>query len=637
MMRPFAFAALYPLLFLAALLGWGLPATWLSKQRPEAASPGLVASTGLAVVMIVGGWLNLFGLVSPVSLHAMLGIGVLLAVIGAPRLARACRHYPARLFPPGQRTWLLAGLIAINAILLLIVILGWLSLPENLFNGHDDLQAYFVFPEKLIQTGSLGDDPFSERRIVSSLGGKYFLDAFVLADLGRSALQFMDGAVGTLLLLMLLVDACVLLEVGALATQFLLMAAIVWEPPRANTTALVLGAALFLAMLLHGHQCSREPGGQGPGRAGASAVPVFTLALLLSGLALLKTSLMPPAAMVGVVIAWKLWPRPSTLARQLSVVAAASLAMIFPWMIALHHSSGTLLYPALGQGFHGSGYGTFLQPYAEVTWNNLHEAANDLVTPLLLLLVGVIVERTRMDGGLKRAAVPVAILCGMVVIGMSTAGYAVYRFAWPAMFACAAFATAEQLGGGLGGTPPGRGRLWAGVMLGVILGAGLGNLYPRLWLKVACIEWGLGSSDRDQAGLADVLIYRRLQSAVPPGAPLLERLDKPFLLDFKRNPVLVDDNPGGASLPGGMPFFRGAEPLAQYLLQHHIRYVAYSYRTKGGYTRSAAGDRLAPGVNAWIRTQAQHAFDFQDNLETLSRSRRIIFDDGQNWVLDLGG
>ena len=632
-----AFAASYPLLFLGALLGWGLLVHLLLKPRRDATSPGLLAATGLAVVMIGGGWLNLFGLVSLTSLHSVLVLGWLMALIGAPRLARAFRPYAARLFPHGQRTGWLAGVGAINVILLLVVILGSASLPEQLFNAHDDLQAYFVFPEKLIQTGHLGDDPFSERRIVASLGGKYFLDAFVLADLGRASLQLMDGGVGLLLILLLLIDTCVLLDVGAWATQLLVLAGIAWEPPRANTTALLLGAGLFLAVLLHGAKDGRDSGVEVPAQAGTSGSSAVALALLLSGLALLKTSLIPPAALLGVVISWKLWPRPSTLARQLLVVAAVSLAMLTPWMMAMLRSSGTLLYPVLGKGFHGSNYQTYLRPSSAMGWSNLDEAASDLVTPLVLLLFALVAERMRGAGGLKRAAVPLAMACGVLIIGVGTAGYAVYRFAWPAVFACVAFATAEQLGVAAPGGAPGRSRQWAGIMLGILLAGGVSNLYPRMRLKVACIEWGLGSPERVEVGLAEARSYRILQGAVPPGATLLERLEKPFLLDFRRNPVFVSDYPGGASLPDGMPFFRGADALARYLLQHGIRYVAYSYRTQAGFSRSLYGDRLAPTVNAWIRTQAQHAFDFQDNLETLSRSRRIIFDDGQNWVLDLGG
>jgi hypothetical protein len=85
-----------------------------------------------------------------------------------------------------------------------------------------------------------------------------------------------------------------------------------------------------------------------------------------------------------------------------------------------------------------------------------------------------------------------------------------------------------------------------------------------------------------------------------------------------------------------MPFFRGGEPLAQYLCGHSVRYVAYSYRKEANFSRRLHWDRLEPGVFPWTRAQAMHALDFQDNLVELGQSRRRIFDNGDVFVLDLG-
>src|SRR5262249_35945337 len=71
---------------------------------------------------------------------------------------------------------------------------------------------------------------------------------------------------------------------------------------------------------------------------------------------------------------------------------------------------------------------------------------------------------------------------------------------------------------------------------------------------------------------AVVLRHRRLQEAVPPGAAILARLDRPFVLDFRRNPVLIIDFPGGASLAPGLPFFQGGEAVARYLTSQGIRW-----------------------------------------------------------------
>ena len=76
--------------------------------------------------------------------------------------------------------------------------------------------------------------------------------------------------------------------------------------------------------------------------------------------------------------------------------------------------------------------------------------------------------------------------------------------------------------------------------------------------------------------------YRNLQHALPEKAVLLEHMDYPFLFDFRRKPILMDDQPGHASLAPGRPFFAGAEALARYLVSNGIRYVAYDYATEAG-------------------------------------------------------
>jgi len=125
----------------------------------------------------------------------------------------------------------------------------------------------------------------------------------------------------------------------------------------------------------------------------------------------------------------------------------------------------------------------------------------------------------------------------------------------------------------------------------------------------------------------DVEAYEILQQSIPPGEVLLEKLDKPFLLDFKRNTVFVLDW-AAASPPPGMPYSRGSEALARYLSSQSIRYVAYSY---GG----EAERRKLPTYFPWFKIQLLYSYDFEDNMEGLGKTRRHIYDDGNSFVLDL--
>jgi hypothetical protein len=130
--------------------------------------------------------------------------------------------------------------------------------------------------------------------------------------------------------------------------------------------------------------------------------------------------------------------------------------------------------------------------------------------------------------------------------------------------------------------------------------------------------------------------YNKMQEAVPEGATVLTRLQYPFLLDFRRNQVLIADYPGGSSPPPGMPFFEGPERLAEYLCRRPVRYVAYSYRNEAGFYEGLFQERLRPGTDPWLRLQALHTRDFQRNLSELGTTRKSLYDDGDVFVLDLG-
>ena len=130
--------------------------------------------------------------------------------------------------------------------------------------------------------------------------------------------------------------------------------------------------------------------------------------------------------------------------------------------------------------------------------------------------------------------------------------------------------------------------------------------------------------------------YRTLQQAIPEKALFLESTAYPFLFDFHRNRILVDDQPGSASAAPGQPFFAGADTLANYLLASGVRYVAYDYATPAIFAdtalmRSLAADDLHPAAQAVARMD----MDFRNSMLELRRTRRRLFDDGSSVALDL--
>jgi hypothetical protein len=235
--------------------------------------------------------------------------------------------------------------------------------------------------------------------------------------------------------------------------------------------------------------------------------------------------------------------------------------------------------------------------------------------------------------------VVINLLIGFVIIGIGIGGLQTYRYSFFLLFAIALFLLVQELG-------VFEQRISSGKSLGfpdsfatvLLLGMLLGTGYQDFFLGLR--DWRLGALKFSLSGLdidtpTEVSAYRDLQSAVPPGRKILVRMDKNFLFDFRRNPIYVNDLPGGASLPPGIPIFKGPEALADYLVQHGIRYLAYSYGDEATFSRALEGGRLQPHVNIWIRRGAEIAFDFQDNVLTLGKSRKKLYDNGCMFVLDL--
>ena len=55
-----------------------------------------------------------------------------------------------------------------------------------------DDPAYTLFPNRMLQTGAIGIDPFSDRLTASALGGESFLQALVLAVLPVEYIHVVD-------------------------------------------------------------------------------------------------------------------------------------------------------------------------------------------------------------------------------------------------------------------------------------------------------------------------------------------------------------------------------------------------------------------------------------------------------------
>jgi hypothetical protein len=429
-----------------------------------------------------------------------------------------------------------------------------------------------------------------------------------------------------------------------------LLFALLLMPTILNLTSIVLPVALilFVYLLLEAHPDVEA----GPRRAGR----ILALALVGSGLIAIKTAYLP---WIGFFLAF-VYGRRIILDRfagrswfEPACVAVLTLILLLPWMLANLRDVGTALFPALGRGFHASQYGSYPTPWELAPASDylgiLLRTGEIIVLQVLLawLIFALAARDTRatvaLDLGFLIAGV---VLLLAVAIGTGLEG-SYPRYAYPGvasalLVAAYRFATMASLSPGACAS-----RMRSATVVAACVVASAAG-YHGLVQYYGHAVTNLGMAVRGPAFRPAMLAYivshddgavpraiARMQQAVPAGATVLERLDYPFLMDFRRNNVLIADYPATTSLPPGMPAFQGPEKLAAYLLGASVRYVAYAYADQARFpdwekSLYNTGDR-------WIDFEFKLAFDFQHNLAALMQTRQIIYKDDERVVIDLQG
>ncbi len=620
---------------IVSFAGWGWLVVRVLRIR-FATGFGSKAAVGLALTSPVGAVLNWFGLISPGIVRAFVLAGILIAALSAAISVSYLRDSVVSAWAYFRPRKLMAfGLL----LLVSITISKFASVVSpGGFHAQDDYHAYFVFPAKMLQTGQLGTDPFSERRIISSLGDKYFLDTFLISFTGRFGnMRLIDEGIGYVILLFLMAEVMHRKRIPGHWAMLTLFAVCIYPSPVSNITAIYLGVVVLVMLFDLLDRTAAQP----------ALNSTALVAILLAGLCSFKTTFVPTAGIFFLSLffyqLFRLPDKGKTVARA-GFCLMLIVILLSPWMLYSYRASGTFFYPLFGKGYHGSVYGTYLLPTAHMGLHNFLAFLDGLsftVGLVLAIQVALILVAFRRNGDdrLIDFIVVINLLIDFVIIGIGTGGVQMYRYSFFILYAIALFLLVQELAvfaqRSSSGKPLGFPDSFAAVLLlGMLLGTGyeLFMQEQRNW-RLGALEFSL--SGRDIVSPAEVSAYRDLQLAVPPGQKILVRMDRNFLFDFRRNPIYVNDLPGGASLPPGIPIFKGPEALADYLVQHGIRYLAYSYGDEATFSRALFSDRLEPRVNIWIRRGAEIAFDFQDNALALGKSRKKLYDNGSMFVLDL--
>jgi hypothetical protein len=509
------------------------------------------------------------------------------------------------------------------------------------FNVWDDNMAYRQFAQKLIETGSLYE-PFSSRRI-ASMGGQTMLHAAMLAGAPGIRLHVIDGGLCALLVVGLLLGYG-----GRPARRAAgLLAAILFlalPDPRHNIGSEISGTMLFLALFRVLDDLRHESE-----RPWGNAIVV---GLLCAGACTLRQSYLPAAgAIVGIYFLLRAIHGPPAARRELLQEAGrtgvAILVALSPWMLTSFASSRTFLYPLM-TGNSNPAWGLLgrVNGWEEDRWFLINLFYFQPVRTITFFVVaGCLLHASRRTSAIRAQLFGTLIGFGLLVHSLQASIYfdsvGRYYFSFVSAYALALtlFAASRRRFARAGRLLP----------VGLVLISIVLHVYEsREDLQKTYTAWVDGADHLRNTRNPDKKLtdddvtsfYRRLQNAVPPGKTMLAMVDNPYLFDFRRNKIFNFDQPGAVSPAPHVPFDRGPEALASYFSGLGIQYLTFIIGGSPEYNydmwKWRAADEIKPGARGGMyKAQSHYYLDAFDNLIALAKSRKVLLQAGDYWVLDL--
>ena len=629
----FAGALVWAWLLLVSFTGWGRVTGKLFRSQRLPAS--VACSLGIAAIVFLGGWLNLAHAIYPSVLFAITGVGLLF--YGLSRGQRPEEYRWLRFWKNASRGSKI--LIVIALLILALRVAATVRLSQ--FRIDDDGSGYLVFPQKMLETHHFATDPFSDRRVISSLGGSYLLQAFVLAATSLANIGMADRTFGLILIFFALLDLGI--AFGLSPSKIVAMELIAFFVPQEtfNLTFTILPIALFLAMIWMIFITPDEEDSQ-PWRS------ALLLGAVGGAILCLKSTFLPYIGAVALIpYLVLLWRKNRSNALLLPILAGiATVGTVIAWMIAMKHNSGTYLFPILGHGFDYSSYGVF--PNLP-RFSSSHAFEKTFLQGGVLLVLaaaeyfaGIEDKRTRLSLSILLAAA-----FAITAFNFESGGDFIWRYNFPQLFTAILAFYLSQAAVHSRSNSAGKKRavyvLAFVSLLGCIfyydLEGGGFKPFREMRIEIAQLRQSLqaGLSGRRLVSPEIESEFRAAEAILPSGATALDVTNDSFLITNRdHKTILLDDWPGAAGPPPGWPLNHGPEAVTQYLQHNSVRYVIFSYEYAAWTSIKAC--QFLP--------QVEHFSELDEGLELLSlvalhqfdRLRalhRTIYDDGKIAVIDL--
>lgn len=572
-LKDFFYAIGFGWLLLVSLNGWGQLTTKLLRIQNLPAS--MACAVGIAITIVLGGVLNLA--------HALyLAVFFTLGVIGLISyvLFRSRRPHAYRWNDFWNSAPRLARIFLLGALLLLILrVAATVRLAS--FNVSDDSSAYLVLPQKMISVHHFAVDPFCDRRMISSVGGGYFLQGFVLAATPLAHIAMADRMLGLLLLAGALFEIGVSFGLTALQIALLELLAFCVPQETFNLTYIVLPIPLLLGMIWMIVNADEQESQQ-----------VWKYAILsgaLGGAVIsLKSTYLP---MVGALalIPYLLLFLPGSCKKTVTLPLVAGIGSIFvlaAWMFAMKQTSDTYLFPILGRGLDYSRYAVVPVLHNQRTMRFFMKI---VLQPTVLLFLAAI----QVFAGIKKRnarlcfAVLVSSALAILAFNYKSGGDYIWRYNFPQFFTAVVVFYAAVISR-LNTPLVSRHTQYMSYiavfsMAGMIFYYDASGTNPRPFRQViteAREYWPSLRAGLSAQPLESKLLrtqYKAAEAAIPDRATSIEHVAYPFLLNYKSKSIFLVDWTGSASPKPGWPYGSGAIQLAAYLTSNSVRYVVFDY------------------------------------------------------------
>lgn len=627
----FFFALSWAILLLAAFAGWGRTIGRLLRLQSLPAS--VACSLGIATVIFMGGWLNL---TRAIYVPVLLSLSIVGLVLYAGQFGERPKRYRWNKFWKAAAPW--ARFLMIAAIIILILrVAATVRLAE--FDINDDSAAYLVFPQKMLATHNFAPDPFSDRHVISSLGGGYFLQAFVIGITSLANIGMADRTLGLILIFAGLWDLSITFGLSFEEIALVEFVAYLIPEQTANLTFVILPIGLMLGLLWFVFEAlSEESRSRWRYAFLAGAVGGAAVALKSTFLPCVGAFCLVPFAMLN-------W-RNKKMAITLPLISGlGALLVMMAWMIAMKQSSGTYLYPILGRGVDYSSYRIFdsfkIAPTPRTIIKLFLHSVALLGLGAMFLFLGL-----RKKKALFGLSVLLAAALGITAFNVAAGGDSIWRYDFPAFFSailiyaivCMALSQEEPV-------PRNKKLAFAmGILslLGCIFYYDISGTNPELFRQskweasryVGALQASLSGLPLASPTMLDE--YKAVNAALPRHGTVLEDVGYPFLLDDKLHKILMMDWPGAAEPNPGWPFGSGSAYLAQYLEHNSVQYVLFDYRYAHWFdAKSCQVIEMPQRYSTELYVLFWMSLLSQNQLDHLRSQYRSIYDDGNIAIIDL--